>query len=129
MGPLGSGSCREETEERRQALKLLAEGRGPPPGGAWSVGWLCSPALVTLPLPPTQVILSGLHGPSRTRDRPGRLRGKRAGQRGDQSHCRDARSESGGGAALPTRMTAEDVRGKWTHVTGSLPTVPHLPLL
>ena len=63
MGPLGSGSCREETEERRQALKLLAEGRGPPPGGAWSVGWLCSPALVTLPLPPTQVILSGLHGP------------------------------------------------------------------
>lgn len=124
MGPLGSGSCREETEERRQALKLLAEGRGPPPGGAWSVGWLCSPALVTLPLPPTQVILSGLHGPSRTRDRPGRLRGKWAGQRGDQSHCRDARSESGGGGG-PSHQ--DDSRGRQREMDSRYRISAHCP--
>lgn len=120
-GPSALGAAESRWRGDAGLSSCWQKAAAPPPGGAWPVGWLCSPALVTLLLPPTQV-----RGPSRTHEGPGRPRGKWAGPR-DQSHCCDAGSDWG--VSLPTRTTAEDVRGKRTHATGSPPTVPHLPLL
>lgn len=120
-GPSALGAAERRWRGDARLSSCWQKAAAPLPGGAWPVGWLCSPALVTLLLPPTQV-----HGPSRTHDGPGRPQGKWAGPK-DQSHCCDASSDWG--ASLPTRTTAEDVRGKWPHVPGSPPTVPHLPLL